>query len=396
MENLYSNGQKLEIFTNACYQTLNYYIETNLKVTEEKHDKTGNIDILEIDIFAKIFTSTLVETTLIECKRGCKFNDLLLFSGVSNVVKADNNVMVAIGKNIEDIKIQGENLGIHIIEPGQLYKTIIKEREYLFLYHYEWNEMKHSIISVEFITYQISKESKLSKLQKKAYSEVRSYLALLSGKVWRETDLVLRANSLSSLMNSHKDFVRKVAKTQNLFKRNQNTQFYIDSNPICQAAGSIVLEIKIAYIVCAVECAISKTDLDSFEDQGFRQLVTKLIKNIELAKSIPIFVQYFFNIFGGIYINDEEEIMKMSNIIGITPSEFHQIISFLKELFTIPEINIQWGFIEDFMTVCMRGTPSLYKAMGIKNRISLGFDTDKYILKNQWEKKLEEWSGYYE
>lgn len=94
--------------------TLEYYIDTNLKVTEEKVSNSGKVDVLEIDIYAKVFDKASVNTTLIECKRGCTFNDLFLFVGVSNLINANNNIMVALSKQLEDIKSQANKLGVYV------------------------------------------------------------------------------------------------------------------------------------------------------------------------------------------------------------------------------------------------------------------------------------------
>ncbi|MFL2077196.1 hypothetical protein [Marinilactibacillus psychrotolerans] len=396
IENLFSNGQKLEFFTNACYQSLNYYIETNLKVTEEKADSSGKIDILELDIYAKKFNGSFVDTTLIECKRGCSFNDLFMFSGISNVINANRNVMIAVSKNLEDIKNQATKLNIQILEPMELYSSIDESKEYLFPMHYSWNEMKSSILSKEYIISSNESNKRLSKVQKAAYSEVRSYLSLLNGRIWREPDLFQKANAISNLLNSHKDFVRKIARLQAISPKNKSSQYYIDSNQICQSAGVIVLEIKIAYIICAVECAISQIDIQNLEDEGFKNLVNILIANIELAQYIPIFLQYFFNVFGGIYLNESEDIANMSQVIGISTTQFDSIITFLKKLFYIPEINLLWGFEENLLTVCLKNTPNLYKAFGIINRNSLGFNTDMFVQKSEWLINYKIWRDNYE
>src|SRR5699024_3851076 len=110
------------------------------------------------------------------------------------------------------------------------------------------------------------------------------------------------------LLNSHKDFVRKVARIQKLSPANKNSQYYIDSNEICQAAGALVIDVKLAYIICAVECAILQIDTNDVKDIGFNNLVTKLASKIEIATLIPKFLQYFINIFGGIYFNNSEDI----------------------------------------------------------------------------------------
>lgn len=393
---LFDTGDKLELFTNACFQTLDYYIDTNLKVIEEKVNSPGKVDVLELDIYAKLFDQTSVNTTLIECKRGCTFNDLFLFAGISNLINADYNIMVALSKQLEDIKYQANKMNIEILEPLELYNKINSNQEIIFSMFYLWNEVKYSIMSKDFIKSCLTSTHRLLKCQETAYNEVRAYLSLISGKVWREPNLIIRAQSFSDLLTSHKDFVRKIARIQGLKPANKNSQYYIDSNEICQAAGALVLDVKLAYIVCAVECAILQVDTNSVKDIGFNNLVNKLASNIEIAAHIPKFLQYFINIFGGIYLNISEDINNICNVIRISSNQFYDIISFLKELFILPEIGIQWGFEEDFLVTNLKYTPSLYKAIGIENREKLDFNTNMFVQKDVWQRKIRDWRNKYE
>lgn len=396
INSLFDTGHKMELFTNACFQTLNYYIDTNLKVIEEKVNSSGKVDVLELDIYAKSFDNTSVNATLVECKRGCTFNDLFLFVGISNLINADHNIMVVLSKQLEDIKYQANKLNVVILEPLELYNQINSNQETIFSMFYSWNEMKYSIMSRDFIKLCLTPTHRLLPRQQDAYNGVRGYLSLVSGKIWREPDLLLRAQSFSDLLNSHKDFVRKIARIQELQPANRNSQYYIDSNEICQAAGALVLDVKLAYIVCAVECAILQIDTNSVKDIGFNNLVVKLASNIDIAALIPKFLQYFINIFGGIYLNNPEDINNICSIIKISPNQFDDIISFLKELFILPEIKIQWGFEEDFLVANLKYTPSLYKAIGIENREKLNFNTNMFVQKDVWEKKLRNWRIKYE
>lgn len=395
---LFDNGHKLEIFTNACFQTLDYYIDTNLKVTEDRVNSPGKIDVLELDIYAKLFDDTSVNTTLVECKRGCTFNDLFLFAGVSNVINANNNIMVVLSKQLEDVKHQAKKLKITILEPVELYSQIDSDQETIFSMFYIWNEMKYEIMTKEYIKTCLTSSTtqRLLSCQEKAYHEVRSYLSIIDGKIWREPNLLVRAQSFADLLTSHKDFVRKIARIQQLSPANRNSQYYIDSNEICQAAGVLVLDVKLAYIVCAVECAILRINTDSFIDIGFHNLVTKLATRIEIATLIPKFLQYFINIFGGVYLKKAEDIDNICSIINISRREFDDIILLLKELFILPEIGIQWGFEEDFLVESLKYTPSLYKAIGIENRQKLNFNTNMFVQKDLWQKNLNNWRDKYE
>lgn len=397
LTDLYNNGKKLEWFSNSCFQTLGYYIDTNLKVTEDKINASGSIDILEIDIYAKVFKKLGVETTLIECKGGCTFNDIHLFKGVASVINADNNGMVVTSKQIEDIKAHAQKLQIEIYEPLELFNKIETKDKVIFQMYYFWNDMKDTITSKKYIEHHLVNtiDKKLSKEQNNAYGEVRSYYSNISGKVWREPDLVKRAKRLLELQQVNKDFVRKVARTQKIKPLNRNSQYYIDSNEICQAAGSLVLDVRIAYIVCAVECAISNIDtMLEIDDLGFNNLVKKLSSEPEIAFLIPKFLQFFINIFGGVYFKDNRDIYSICYFMNITVSQFNKVMNLLEEMFTLPELGIQWGFEEDMLVKCLKYTPSIYKAIGVKNREKLNINTEVFVNKSLWKEKLNNLEGF--
>lgn len=394
---LYNNGKKLEWFSNSCFQTLGYYIDTNLKVTEDKINASGSIDILEIDIYAKVFKKSGVETTLIECKGGCAFNDIHLFKGVASVINADKNGMVVTSKQIDDIKAHAQKLQIEIYEPLELFNKIEIKDRVIFQMYYFWNDMKDTITSKKYIEHHLVNpiDKKLSKEQNNAYGEVRSYYSNISGKVWREPDLVKRAKRLLELQQENKDFVRKVARIQEIKPLNRNSQCYIDSNEICQAAGLLVLDVRIAYIVCAVECAISNIDtMLEIDDLGFNNLVKKLSSEPEIAFLIPKFLQIFINIFGGVYFNDNKDISSICYFMNIKVFQFNKVMNLLEEMFTLHELGIQWGFEEDMLVKCLKYTPSIYKAIGVKNREKLNINTEVFVNKSLWKEKLNNLEGF--
>lgn len=388
---LYDSGYKLEIFTNSCYQTMDYYIDTNLKVIENNAAKTGKIDVLEIDIFAKKFSRNHVKTTLVECKRGCNFNDIFKFSGVSQLIGADENIIVALTKQLDDIKVQAKKLNIVVLDPNELFEILSPNDYLIFSMFYSWNEIKNSVMSKEYMKTMLTFGNRLSRDQEEAYSTVREYLSIINGKIWREPDLISRAVSFKDILRDNKDFVRKVAKIQKLKPANENSQFYIELNEICQAAGSLIIDVKLAYIICAVECALAQINTSVVEEPGFHNLVSKLSENIELAVLVPKFLQYFVNIFGGIYFGNQEDINNICGVIGISNAQFNGIIKLLKDLFILPDIDIQWGFEEDFLVTCLKYTPALFKGIGIENREKFGFETNMFVNKDNWNLKLKSW-----
>ena len=388
---LFGDGNKLELFTNSYFQSYDYYIDTNLKFIEESVNKKGKVDILEIDIYAKKFGSVSISTTLVECKRGCTFNDLFKFSGISQLIGADCNIIVALSKQLEDLRTQASKLGIIIVDPNDLYINISEEKRLVFCMFYKWNQIKNSIISKETIQSNLTSGRRLSRPQESAYRVLREHLSIVNGKIWREPTPQKRAISFTRLMEENKDFVRKIARIQELKPQNKNSQFYIDSNELCQAAGALVIDIKISYIICAVECAILKINMSDIQDLGFIKLVEKLSLNLDTAVLIPTFLQYFINVFGGIYFDDNEDIENICSVIKITTNEFQEIVSLLQDLFVLPDINIQWGFEKDFMVTNFKYTPELFKAIGIENREKFGFETEKFVHKDKWMLKLKKW-----
>ncbi|NLU43425.1 MAG: hypothetical protein GXX11_00865, partial [Acholeplasmataceae bacterium] len=80
---LINNGRELELLVASFFQAYQYYVDSNLKWIEDNIDSTGSVDILEIDVLAKTFSVSGVKSTLIECKRGCVFNDIFKFVGVA-------------------------------------------------------------------------------------------------------------------------------------------------------------------------------------------------------------------------------------------------------------------------------------------------------------------------
>lgn len=80
--------------------------------------------------------------------------------------------------------------------------------------------------------------------------------------------------------------------------------------------------------------------------------------------------------------------------MNITISQFNKIMQLLEELFTLPELGIQWGFEEDMLVKCLKYTPSMYKAIGVKNREKLNISTEVFVNKSLWKEKLKKLEGF--
>lgn len=384
-----NNGKDLEFFSTSFFQSINYFVDSNLKWIEEKSDSTGNSDILEIDVLAKDFSTEIVKKILIECKRGCTFNDLFKFSGVCNLVKPNKGILLCQSHEELQLKKIGEELHIDVKNPEEIIEQMEKQTENFTFYH-EANLLCNKFFSIEDLKKQCY-DNAFNMHENTAYREIRKYLSILLGEIWREYDLPKQAQKIKILSDSHKNFVRQVAKILNLKPYNQASEIYMSRNILCQSAGYLVLKVRIAYVISAVESAISIinkfNNLDDFmivNDQSFIKTVDFLSEHLEIAKMIPIFLQIFLSIFGGIIYRSKDEINNFAKVMHVEPIVITKIIRLLKKLFQINN-TFQWGFVEDMNVLSLKYTPATLKGLGIKNRKLLGFNISDFCFAQQWE-----------
>lgn len=394
-EKFVNNGKDLEIFTSSFFQMNNYYIESNLKWIEEKEEGNGNIDVFELDVLAKKLDKNKFVTTLIECKRGCTFNDLFKFIGVAGVVKAERNLLLCQSHQFEDLKSFGLKSNIDVVALENLIPHFDTEKKIEDMsFFLNANLLNNYLLDRGFIQVNLNGVKKFNKQQNEAYKMIRSAMAELIGKIWRETSLVSKANQLYSLIHNTKDFVRLIAKKLNIIEGRKSSEYYINRNVMCEAAAFLMLQIRVSYIVCGVECSLAALNEYEFstskiKDPQFISLIEKLADNVEISKKIPKFIQTYIYIFGGIF-SDKSDIDSISNYLGYTSEDTLEIISLLKELFSIAGNKIQWGFLEDMGVWSVRYTPNALKGLGISNREYMGVSTDLFWLKMQWIKKCDE------
>lgn len=388
------NGKDLELFTASYYQAKNYYVDCNLKWIVENDNSTGKVDIFEVDILAKFFWTNSIKTILIECKRGCTFNDIFKFSGVAKLINADENILVCQSQEYNDLKKIGSMIDININCPENLIKDLCEQEEEKMLFFYSSNIVSNLLFDKETIIKLVNSTFKLSVLEQKAYNSIRSFLSKLIGKVWRELNLIEQSKEIKILIDSSPDYIRSIARTLKLKPGNRSSEFYMNLNFLCQTSAFLVLKLRISYIICAVNCAISLSNdiplsLDDLEDDNFINVVNLLKQNIHIASKLPNFLQEFIFIFGGIVSIIDSDQISIANYMRVTVEEFNSIIEILKKLFYISERQIQWGFNEDLGVLSLKYIPITIKGLGIKNRESLSFSVKGFCFSTQWKKSLD-------
>ncbi|MFZ3150890.1 MAG: hypothetical protein WA116_04315 [Anaerolineaceae bacterium] len=393
--NLIKDGKDLELLVASYFQASDYYVDCNLKWVEDKDDLLGKIDVCEIDILAKVFCIHPVKTTLIECKRGCKYDDLLKFSGVANLIAADNNIMVCQSHDISHLKRVGKEINIQVKTLEELLLELTTEQKDKFSFYYAANCMSNLLLNKEIIIDNLSSSGKFSDDEQEAYNDFRKFMAELIGKIWKEPDLVKQSIQIKSLLDTHSDFVRKIARQLNIKPRNKNSEYYMNINRLCQAAGFLVLKVKVSYVICAVQCAIAlengvSLSLDKVNDKSFVSVVNLARNNLAVASKIPLFLQDFIYIFGGMVSLIDKDLDNIAQYMKTTSDELRTMISLLKRLFyKLTETEIQWGFVEDMSVLSLKYVPVPLKAIGLVNREHLGYPITGFCFANQWKRSLD-------
>lgn len=391
-EKFVNTGTDLEIFASSYFQIQDHYIESNLKWIDVKEDGSGNIDVFELDVLAKKLEGNTFSSTLIECKRGCSFNDLFKFIGISGVVNADRNVLLCQSHQFEDLKIFGSKSNIDVVSLESLILYFDSQKKIDDMsFFLNSNILSNYLFDRGFIQINLNGEKKFNKKQGNAYKIIRAVMAELIGKVWRETSLIIKANQIKSLIDNNKNFVRRIAKELDIISGTNGSEYYINRNTLCESAAFLMLQIRISYIVCAVECSLAiyngqNLNTDELEDTQFIHLIEKLADNIEISKKIPKFIQTFIYVFGGIF-SDNDDLDSISTYLECSLTDTLNIIDLLRELFSLADKNIQWGFIEDMDVWTIRYAPNALKGLGIINREKLNIPTDFFWLKDQWLSK---------
>ena len=389
---LIKDGKDLEILVSSYYQACDYYVESNLKWIEDKEDLPGKVDILELDVLAKMFSIHSVERTLIECKRGCTYKDIFKFSGVAKLVGANSNVLICQSHDIDKLKSVGDRINIQVKTPEDLLTTLSDDQQEKLSFFHASNSISNQLFEKETIKFMMATSGKFSVAEQKAYNMIRGYMAELIGKIWREPDLIQQSIQIKDLLDTHSDYVREIARLLQIKPGNKASEFYMNQNMLCRAAGYLVLKVRVSYVICAIHCAVDLEngvllELDRIQDDSFLNVVDLSRKELATAVKIPQFLQEFIYIFGGIIslLNDVHNIaqyMKMDTL------EMKRIIGLLKQLFKLTKNRIQWGFVEDMDVLALKYVPTPIKGLGLINREKLDYSIDGFCFADQWKKSL--------
>ena len=389
---LIKDGKDLEILVSSYYQAYDYYVESNLKWIEDKEDLPGKVDILELDVLAKMFSINSVERTLIECKRGCTYKDIFKFSGVAKLVGANSNVLICQSHDIDKLKSVGDRINIQVKTPEDLLATLSDDQQEKLSFFHASNSISTQLFEKETIKSMMTTSGKFSVAEQKAYSMIRGYMAELIGKIWREPDLIQQSIQIKDLLDTHSDYVREIARLLQIKPGNKASEFYMKQNMLCRAAGYLVLKVRVSYVICAIHCAVDLEngvllELDRIQDDSFLNVVDLSRKELATAVKIPQFLQEFIYIFGGITsllkdVHNIAQYMKMDTL------EMKRIIGLLKQLFKLTENRIQWGFVEDMDVLALKYVPTPIKGLGLINREKLDYSIDGFCFADQWKKSL--------
>lgn len=396
IDKLIDNGKNLEIFTASYFQALGYYIESNLKWIEDKEDKSGKVDVLELDVLVKKFMNNSIQSILVECKRGCTFNDFFKFVGITQLIRANQNILVCQSKQEHELKKMGTEIGIKVQTPNDMVPDLEDRNIHeLFSFFFASNSISNALFDKEIIKSVVAPNRSFSDYENLAYNEIRKYMTELIGKIWRNPNLVDQASQIKKLLDDHPDFVREIARILKIKPGNKSSEFYMKNNLMCQAAGYLVLKVRVSYIICAVQCAYlaaqkSFIDTDNINDSSFIKVVDLLSEDLEIATQIPYFLQSFIYLFGGtISLIGDTDVKNIASYLKIEISVVYKIMKLLEKLFLLGDIHIQWGFIKDMGINSLKYIPYPLKGLGMLNRGKLGFSTEDFGFKKEWIETLK-------
>ena len=391
---LIEDGKDLEILVSSYYQTYDYYVESNLKWIEDKEGLSGKADIFEIDVLAKKFSIRSIEETLIECKRGCTYNDLHKFYGITKMVGANSNILICQSHDINMLKKLGDDhYNIQVKTPKDLLATLSYDQQKKLSFFYDSNSISNQLFEKETIKSIITTSGNFSDLEQKAYNMIRSYMAELIGKIWKESDLIQQSIQIKNLLDTHSDYVREIARFLQIISGIKPSEFYMKKNMLCRAAGYLVLKVRVSYVICAIECAVALEngvvlELDKIKDESFLKVVYLLGKELPTTVKIPRFLQEFIYIFGGMLSKFDKDEYNIAQYMKINVSTMRQIVNLLKELFILSRSRIQWEFIDDLGVLFLKYVPAPIKGLGMINREKLNFSIKEFGYANQWKEEL--------
>lgn len=387
-------GFQLELLTVSLFQTLGYYVDSNLTWMEERESGNGSSGILEIDVLAKAYSPLKITKVLTECKRGCDFNDFFKYLGICHFLKVDSKYLICQSNHFEELYKLGLKNNMIVIEPDNILSAFSVDASFRLNIFRGINTISLSIVDKQIIANLLHPGTRLTRDEQDAYSLIRKYLINLNGWIWKETDPRVQYKMLSQLLNENSGFVNKIGRILGLGR--SISENLMRDNALCNAAGYTVLQAKITYIVCAVECAINSLTspddnyLSTIDDPIFIECIQKMRDSILIACKIPVFVQVWINVFGGMINMNGHEIEKFALFINERENVVIELLSMLEEIFTLlsGNANIQWGFIEDFGIKMFRYVPRAIRGVGIAFRKHNNIDVEEFCFGEEWEAEM--------
>lgn len=389
------SSDELERVTAAIFTVKGYFVERNRKWNVDKVDG-GNKDICEIDLVVRYLTPNSEEITLVECKGKGTFEDIFKFSGVFTYVKPHHAILIC--SNPDDYEL--------MVEAASVNNVIVKSTEDFFKENINSEEdlkLLNKWVEIYKVQDELIEKNKLQKYfsggfnqnQNSAYRDIRKLYTKLSGRIWRISDPREQAISIVELNMEYKDFIRDIARKQGIHTSGEQA---MNENILCQSAASLVVIIRMLYLLSAVKCAIMKTQNKStyyteieFNDEEFFSGITDpsfvitvnlLEDNIDIACEITQFINSFVYLFGGKidhFTSDPSELTYLAETMGVTERTIRTYFEISMKLFSIgiSEEYVKYWTITDYQgKYQFLKTPPVFRGIGMRNKLDAGINID--------------------
>ena len=397
------SAKQYEDLLAACLTGLGYFVETRV------HLRENSCDVLELDVVATPSGDNFKNRILFEAKKGgWGFSDLFKIYGwmtyleisegcVVHHDEIDSRISKAIEKIGSEIKVRRCHLTIgedtkDLVELAPLCRTIddalLKKTVLIGWYQ----QIAQRLCFSEFLKY--SKTNKSSSLMDKA----RKYLEATESTFF-EKRAIKRVHKLydayTSCGNVSGDFVDECSRRKGADKtkiwdklNNKHDMPWLQYIMLLEHKARIsVIKNAISHVLDDQTRIIKFGDieidynkiLEGMTPSNFRKGMEKLQEN-PYALRVPFLLQIFIELFGGFYINEDEDIELISNISGIHKEWVLKSIYLYDDFFPI---NRGWFYEVDNM-IRMKMVPGFMRGAGCFLRKEFyGFDnySEKYSSK---------------
>jgi len=310
------------------------------------------------------------------------------------MVGANSNILICQSHDINMLKKLGDNhYNIQVKTPKDLLATLSYDQQKKLSFFYDSNSISNQLFEKETIKSIMTTSGNFSNIEQRAYNMIRSYMAELIGKIWKESDLIQQSIQIKNLLDTHSDYVREIARFLQIISGIKPSEFYMKKNMLCRAAGYLVLKVRVSYVICAIHCAVALENgivlkLDKIQDDSFLNVVYLSRKELATAVKIPQFLQEFIYIFGGMTSFLDKDAYNIAQYMKMNFSEMKKIIGLLKQLFKLSANRIQWGFVKDMDVLYLKYVPIPIKGLGLINREKLNYSINEFCFTDEWKKSL--------